>query len=944
MPNYFRSGFLLLVLLLGACALLGDKPVDVIKSPNDSRDYQYLELSNQLKVLLISDPGADKAAASLDVFVGSRQDPGDYQGLAHFLEHMLFLGTEVYPDPGEYQQFISTHNGGHNAYTSFEHTNYFFDIDPDYLDEALSRFSQFFIAPLFSEAYVEREKNAVHSEYMARIKDDARKAQDVFKATVNPQHPFSKFSVGNLDTLNNDEGSLRKQLLEFYRQNYSANIMALVVIGKESLPELEQMVSDKFTAIPNKPKQLQDIDVPLFEAGTLPLQVQIQPEREQRLLTIGFATPSVDDYYRQKPLQYIGNIIGHEGEGSLLSYLKSRGWAEGLAAGEGLSYQGGSSFSVSVQLTEQGVVHSDEIVLALFQAIERIRQQGIEAWLFDEQGMIAGQQFRYQEKSSPINYASSLSSRLHYYPAAEVLYAPYMMSDYEQVLLEQFLTYLVPDAAFITLNAPEVEVDRNTDLYDTPYSTRAINPATVQQWASAGLNPLITVPSPNEFIARDLALVAPAADDAAEPVLEIDGPGLQLWYQQDQEFLLPKGNVYISLHAPMANDSAEHAALLRLYARMVREQLNEFSYPAYLAGLNYSLAVDQRGLSVKIGGFTDKQDVLLDKILGAIKQPELDEQRFKRLKRELIRQTENVEKQQPYKRLMNVLPEFLYQNQWPDKQLLSAYRSISLKQLDDFVQAFTQSTSAQVLVYGNYSRQRARDLASGIDIAKASINPVNILQLPAKQYSYQLSSPYSDSVIAFYIQASGLDKGSRAAMGVTAQFLRADFFNDLRTEKQLGYVVTSGAYPVRDVPGMFFLVQSPVASAARLQDEINGFIQSRADGLDDMEEADFEIHRSVLVKKLSEQAKNMPEQAGRYWSEIQQGVEHFDSRQQLIAAMEALTFEQWRQFFIIEVAGKARRGLWLYAPGQFVDEADLEARAIGDMSVFKRDQQYHRFP
>ncbi|MCW8884294.1 MAG: insulinase family protein, partial [Motiliproteus sp.] len=101
----------------------------IIKSPNDPRDYQAFQLENGLKVLLISDPKTDKAAVSLDVGVGSGDDPEQRQGLAHFLEHMLFLGTGKYPKAGEYQAYISAHGGSHNAFTAYDRTNYFFDID-----------------------------------------------------------------------------------------------------------------------------------------------------------------------------------------------------------------------------------------------------------------------------------------------------------------------------------------------------------------------------------------------------------------------------------------------------------------------------------------------------------------------------------------------------------------------------------------------------------------------------------------------------------------------------------------------------------------------------------------------------------------------------------------------------------------------------------------------
>lgn len=78
-------------------------------SPNDHRRYHYLELANRLRVLLICNPETDKSAASLAVNTGHFDDPVNRQGMAHFLEHMLFLGTRTYPKPGEYQQFMSRH-------------------------------------------------------------------------------------------------------------------------------------------------------------------------------------------------------------------------------------------------------------------------------------------------------------------------------------------------------------------------------------------------------------------------------------------------------------------------------------------------------------------------------------------------------------------------------------------------------------------------------------------------------------------------------------------------------------------------------------------------------------------------------------------------------------------------------------------------------------------
>jgi insulysin len=61
--------------------------------------------------LLISDPDADKSGATMSVNVGSLEDPMERQGLAHFCEHMLFMGTDKFPEEGEYNDYISKNSG-----------------------------------------------------------------------------------------------------------------------------------------------------------------------------------------------------------------------------------------------------------------------------------------------------------------------------------------------------------------------------------------------------------------------------------------------------------------------------------------------------------------------------------------------------------------------------------------------------------------------------------------------------------------------------------------------------------------------------------------------------------------------------------------------------------------------------------------------------------------
>ena len=940
-PSFILIGILLIVT---ACSsfLPANNPQTVIKSANDNRAYRYLTLPNQLNVLLISDSHTERSAASVDVHVGSRQDPEDYQGLAHFLEHMLFLGTEKYPDAGDYQAFISSHGGSHNAYTSFEHTNYYFDIDPDSFEPALDRFSQFFVAPLFTKAYVEREKNAVHSEYKAKIKDERRKAADIFKQIINPQHPFAKLSVGNLETLSTEgdkaaNGSLRDQLLAFYAENYSASIMTLVLIGRESLDDLEVMATSKFSAVKNNHKQIAKIKQPLITAGSLPMMVKIKPEKSLRMLSIAFPTPEDIQYYQQKPMSFLGNILGHEGKGSLLSYLKAQGWVEGLGAGLGLSYQGGATFNISIQLTESGVAASDKIVTAVFQAINRIKTSGDKAWLFAEQKAIAEQQFRFRQKSPAISYASALSSAMHYYPAQDVLRASSLMTTYDPDLVERYLSFLTPQNSIVTLTAPTVKTDKQTYFYQADYDVSKPDQKTLNTWVNAGINKQITLPEKNPFIADDLSILTstPALD---VPALLSDKEGLRLWFKSGGRFSSPRGSLFFSVRSPVASDSVEHKVQLQLLVAMIKDELNEISYAADLAGLHYALNAHARGFSVKISGFTDKQALLLENILTVLSSPAFEAARFENIRLEHIRQLQNMDKQQPYHLTMDRLPDLLYKNSWSDKEQLAIYQNLTLQQLKKYRQKLLSAGQIDMLVNGNYLQQDARRYAASVKDAlfatSASPAAIEIAKLPQKVFSHQLASQYSDASLMLYIQAGDTDKLRRAAMAVTAQMLRADFYSSLRTEKQLGYIVTSGIYPLMDVPGLFFLIQSPVVGPEKLEQEINQFIRQRFETLSDITEQDFNRQRHAVISKLAEQPQNLDQQTQRYWQDISQNYHQFDFRQQLIDVLQSLTYQQWQQFFIEDLVENHRR-LTIYTVGQFADQAKLSGESLHNPADFK---------
>lgn len=953
-PGYFLLSVILL--LLTACQMgnaPGDKVVTPTSSPSDSRHYEYFVLPNQLRVLLVSDPGAEKAAVALNVLTGSKDDPEDREGLAHFLEHMLFLGTEKYPQPGEYQDFITANGGSHNAYTSFENTVYFFDIAGGALAPAMDRFSGFFTGPLFTAEYVEREKNAVESEYRAKLKDEGRRGLDVMKEIANPEHAFSKFTVGNLDTLADREGApVRDDLLAFYAKHYSANQMTLVVLGPQNLEDLRTLVESNFSAVPNHDIKISEITEPMFPPGLIPAEVFITPEQNIRRLRLTFAIPEARKDWQVKPMHMLADVIGHEGEGSLLQYLRDKGLADDLSAGVAYEYVGGGLFHVAIGLTDHGYANRDAVVTAVFETIARLKEQGISRQRFEEQARIANLRFRYQEKSESINYVISLVNSMPLYPPKDILKGPYSFSKYDPKMYLQYLEYLNPDNVMVVVTGPGLDTDQVSTLYQTPYRVQHIGDDRLAQWRDAGTNPAIVMPQANPYIPTQFAR-RKAESSVTRPKQLVDSQNLGIWHGDDGSFKTPRASIRVALESPLANDSLDNMVRMQLLAALIKEGLNTRMYPAYLAGFDVELFASRQGLQLAVSGFSDKQDLILKALVAGIQSEDFSEVRFEAIKQDFIRRWENAARQPPYRYLSKSLHETLYSPYWTEAERLKVIETITLEDVRAYRERFLAGLNIRAMVYGNISANNARrmegvlsDLLSP-DSGDVSALPLEVITLKAGQrYQRELSLSHDDAAIIYYVQGSADDDSSRVLMGLTAQIIRSPYYNSLRTEQQFGYIVFATPTILERWPGLSFIVQSPVAGPGTLLGATELFIDEFSNAVAVMEEGEFLQHRDALESLINRPYESLARASGDYWAQLLQGYEQFDRRPRLTRALKQLELQQWQGFFQGYFIPQVNRGLVVWAAGKHDENAAAfdGFTPITDVSAFKADQASQVYP
>ena len=923
---------------------------EIVKSANDDRDYQWLALDNGLEVLLVSDAAADTAAASLDIHVGSSDDPQQFQGLAHFLEHMLFLGTEKYPETGEYQQFITDHGGSHNAYTANENTNYFFEIKPDAFDQALDRFSQFFISPLFNQEYVEREKNAVNAEYQLKYKDDSRRFYDVLKEIINQDHPLAKFSVGSLDTLTDQPDiSLQQALIDFYRQHYSAQQMKLVVIGPYSLDNLADMVTSRFNEIPDFPVATEQTVPALYQTGDLPMRVNIEPVKDVHQLILQFPVPPTHEYYQSKPLVYLSNLLGDEGQGSLFATLKAKGWAESLSAGEGLSGDRYATFQITIELSPLGMEHIDEITSSVLSAIDLVASQGIDEWRFNELAQLQELAFRFQEKGNQMHYATLLASRLQDFTARDVLTGPYNLTRYDPELIRRYLSYLTPDNLMMAVIAKELPVDQVSYWHQAPYSVEKLGQDWVAKISQPGSD-VLSLPSPNPFIPEDVSILSQQGTPEV-PQKILDSPGLTLWHSLDTSFGTPKADFYFAVRSPLASDSPRDAVLTRLYVKAVKDELNEFSYPAYLAGLDYQLYNHIRGFTVRISGYQDKQPLLLKRIAEVLTEPALNSERFELNKADLIRELENASQDRPYNQAVDWVSKLLLPAQWSETDMLAALQNIRHQDLKQFAAMFLQHIEIVALANGNIDRQQALAMTEPLnELFQPEQRHIQVPRAPVarikagKSMVLPIRPPYSDSALVSYYQGPDKSMESRAAFALLQQVIDTPYYQELRTRQQLGYLVSASPLTMLDVPALAFIIQSPNTSADELQEKTHSFLEEFRHQLEGLTEAELNQQKRALVSRIMEKDLKLSDRSNRYWTEIDRGNTRFDTREQLEMAISRIDKDRllkaYDQFLLDP--GKMRN-LRVYAMGEnspppppFRDNETL----VDDDKMFKREGDF----
>lgn len=828
-----------------------------------------IRLSNGIEAYLISDPGSEQSAASVTVEAGSWDDPKEYPGMAHFLEHMLFMGNKAYPKEFEYMQFVADHGGSTNAFTASDRTAYMFSINNDSFEAGLDRFANFFIEPLFLPSCINRELHAVDQEHSKNIENDDWRQYMILKETGNPLHPNAGFSTGNAQTLS---GIPQEAMKSWYRDHYSANRMHLVVLSSLPIDQLVSLVVDKFSAVPNYNLPKPAYPSQVFSQQQMGSIIYIKPVRDIRSLTLLWQVPkefATDLDHKQFSL--LTYALQDGSEHSLAQQLKREKLSESMMVGIDELSLDSMLFLIKIDLTEEGVAQINRVSESVFQALARFRQDGVPRYLFDEMKKMRTINYQYQSRSEAFQFimqhaANIINEPLETYPEKSLI-----PTSYNSQLFNAFLDTLTPQSCLFMMtadpNITQVAVTKKEAWMNAEYELQPLSKETLTAWKELKPTSNIMIPPQNSYIPSDLTLLAAPAQTPSTPLLLSQDATGKIYFLQDTEYKVPEVYTIFHIKTPALNGSAKADALHDLYLYALSEKLFTPIRSAQRAGLQFFAYQQELMLSLGCRGLSEKTPLFLKTIFQNLQHVQPTAEQFEIYKQALLSEYDNQQKNLPAQQASDILSSILYNDAPTSDAKYRALKNISYEEFSIFAKNIFKKATIDGLIYGNISQPQAtamwNNLKESLNFsppAPFELTKKTVLTLPDKQGPYLIAENTNRQGhgAVLLLQEGPFSFEKRAAQQLLSIALKSAFFDTLRTKQQTAYIAKTWDIEVEMQLAQGFVVQSNSHHPRELLARFDLFLEEFNRNIEtEIPENRFNTIRTNLIERLAQPPENL---------------------------------------------------------------------------------------
>ncbi|KAI5186778.1 insulysin [Nematocida homosporus] len=892
----------------------------------DPNSYKTIVLPNKLQVVLVTNPESLKSAACLKVQVGSMHNPRDHLGLAHLLEHALFMGTKTHPDVNYYRKFIQDHGGSSNASTAQEYTEYHFDVSSNYLGQALDIFSGFFKYPLIDAQYLEKELNIVHNEMETGMGNDAKRAFILGLHLTKPESPLSKFTTGSRETL---KSTKREHLLCFWKQYYRPDKMQLVVYGKESHDVLEGYVKKHFSGIKTYSDHQWIFSDPPYEllGDTLPKPSEtdtshelIRPDLQNKLvyykpqsskatttqLTVKIQLPQSLHAYKEKTAEFIVAVFNEGKELNGFNLLINNGVIVSTSCFVSSST---TSTSITIGVKFKSSTQTQiESVLNLIQAkLELVRQMGTQE-LYATYKKIFQNRMEDHDPCGPLSTALSIAEDLPWMALEDIFSLSYQWEAFNAKEFHRFVDIALDRSKWL-VTVRTNELPANASLQIEPYyyikyavvdltgKTDAKIDSIAQQMAwntnyvfeevdltmarknkqlSAKFGSLITNTSVCPFIEKGEEAYAISHRE----------PGLDAHLIHNKDITTKKTRVTIVLETrEFEKDVATYVAFGGYLAAYVSNFIIKHREQIRISNTNISsLDVDTGKLRITFHGYPLAIQDLIDLFFVDFAASRQDS--LVRTQTVTPAELERLLCLKPYE-ICLVLGFRMYTHVLPftPAELIAAAKNIKLEDIIVISQA-----KISIFVFGNTTENEFHQI---ITTVKKHVTPIPAQQIAmSSPLSTRLELPAEDKLnnaIMLIQEVTGFGPMRNFAIAaLICQIEEEAFFTQLRTKEELGYIVGSHLTSGRNKDWHLAFIVQGSKDLAHTESRIQAFIQTISSHIAGLSDEDFEKHKVSLITDLKQKPANITGYAKSvcfYWEDIEEGLEAAAKTQAMVASL-----------------------------------------------------------
>jgi insulysin len=735
----------------------------ILKSPNDKRNYYTYNLPNDLRVFIITDDNIDIASAAMLVKIGYYYDT--IPGIAHFLEHMLFTGTKKFPEENHFSSFIAKHNGTHNAYTTHDHTCYYFSVAEEGFSSALENFGDFFVSPILNKNTINREKEAVHSEHIKNINDDSWRAHEIIKVAGTDNHPFKKFGTGSNETLNIN--NIDQIVRDFFEKYYSSNKMTLIVIISEKMMgEIKTLINQIFSQITIKNCNDDMISILTKEKILNPPKIiKYIPIENQDHLVLTWEIPFYKDSPTQSPLEFLFYLISNESKNSIHYILSRAGYIIGFYCHVREIVYNKCLFCIDIKLSPFGQNNKKQIIATVMEYINllgRSANDPVLEKLYYDQLKLSVYKFKNYEKTNSLDTVLEICSLINdynidpkYINVISILQDDY--SDQIKENMKEIIDCMTTDNLVIISGSNTYkDIDMNVfPNYGTKYSVenKKINYKNTLKVPS--------LPSQNSFISVNSNILE---FDVKQPILSNNNKITSYWWPYSKFntpdiCLIVKFDLQISVRHVYLN------TCMLLYLNSILTEINSDVYLCKAALYNFSLSYDTGSVYLKLIGNYGKFFDVLNYLLSAITNPTIiTDESFETAKYSFVSMDDNSVCDAPYEKVTNIFAKTTSKYYYNENDRSKILKNITKTNVIDVFNRLFPFKKILLYTSGNCSKEMSVNINSLFESLmkdeSTSYKNIDLYKIPQTSKIYEIvnvNQTEENVAVGFYVYLDCFD-------------------------------------------------------------------------------------------------------------------------------------------------------------------------------------------